>query len=205
MILSNNIVFFLSRIAISVGNGKLFFTARQVSREEMGLPEDWARIEDWIKFEGPVPEAAIDNEIRTKKKNPEVPVLNDYSKKPPIEFWKIFPSNPLPENILTNVLAENLIELLNENRSLLTDSQFVRGMKAANSLLNGADSCQKGPLPSCHEKNAKKTVLYGEAVTDTVATWVKKGFASCPFDTPPLDNFRSNCLIAIPQNNKVCG
>jgi hypothetical protein len=169
----------------------------------MGLPEDWARIEGWIKFEGPVPEAAIDNEIRTKKKNPEIPVLNDYSKKPPVEFWKIFPSNPLPENILTNVLAGNLIELLHEKRGLLTDSQFVRGMKAANSLLNGADSCQKGPLPSCLEKNAKKTVLYGEAVTDTVATWVKKGFASGPFDTPPLDNFRSNCLIAIPQNNKV--
>jgi hypothetical protein len=40
-------------------------------------------------------------------------------------------------------------------------------------------------------------------VTDTIATWDKKGFASGPFDTPPLDNFRSNCLIAIPQNNKV--
>ena len=87
----------------------------------MGLPEDWARIESWIKFEGPVPEAAIDNEIRTKKKNPEIPVLNDYSKKPPVEFWKIFPSNPLPENILTNVLAGNLIELLHEKRSLLTE------------------------------------------------------------------------------------
>ena len=135
---------------------EIIFAACPVYREEMGLPEDWARIESWIKFEGPVPEAAIDNEIRTKKKNPEIPVLNDYSKKPPVEFWKIFPSNPLPENILTNVLAENLIELLNEKRNLLTDSQFVRGMKAANSLLNGADSCQKGPLPSCLEKNAKK-------------------------------------------------
>ena len=33
--------------------------------------------------------------------------------------------------------------------------------------------------------------------------WVKKGFASGPFDSPPLACFRVNPLIAIEQHGKI--
>jgi hypothetical protein len=52
----------------------------------MGLPEDWDRVEEWISFNGPVPEAKLDETVIVKKKNPEVPVLEDYRKKPPADF-----------------------------------------------------------------------------------------------------------------------
>ncbi len=50
--------------------------------------------------------------------------------------------------------------------------------EAITSLRQGADSCQKTDLPACVQPNAKSAVKNGEAVTDTVATWVKKGFSS---------------------------
>jgi hypothetical protein len=40
-------------------------------------------------------------------------------------------------------------------------------------------------------------------VTDTVATWIKCGFAVGPFDEPPLKNFRVNSLVAIDNGVKV--
>ncbi len=92
---------------------------------------------------------------------------------------------------------------IERNIDMLTTCQYLRGLKSVNNLRNGAYSCQKGPLPSCLEKNAKNMFTYGEAVIDTVATWVKKGFAAGPFNSPPLDNFRSSCLVAIQQKNKV--
>ena len=40
-------------------------------------------------------------------------------------------------------------------------------------------------------------------MTDTIGVWVKKKFASGPFDSPPLANFRVNPLIAVEQNGKI--
>ena len=44
---------------------------------------------------------------------------------------------------------------------------------------------------------------YGKEVTDTIAHWVKSGFAAGPFDSPPLSKFRVNSLAAVPQDGKV--
>jgi hypothetical protein len=59
------------------------------------------------------------------------------------------------------------------------------------------------PLPACYNKNTSSTYLHGEAVVDTVATWVKNGFAAGPFDAPPLPGFRTNCLMAVDQGLKI--
>jgi hypothetical protein len=40
-------------------------------------------------------------------------------------------------------------------------------------------------------------------VTDSLASWLKKGFAAGPFDFPPFPKFRSNALLAIHQGEKV--
>lgn len=119
------------------------------------------------------------------------------------EFWKIFPSLSLPEKAISRVLVNVLQKKLDSSNFCLKQSENIRGQKVVESLKFGASSCQKGPLPPCFQKNAKNAITYGAEVTDTVASWVKKGFACGPFINPPLDKFRVNCLMAIAQGPKV--
>jgi len=170
----------------------------------MGLPEDWTRVESWLNFIAAVNGTEESLEVG-KKKNPEIPVLADYSVDPGNDFWKIFPSSEMPVSVKTKIVVDNLQKELNLaiEKGKLTKCQQNRAQKAITSLRQGADSCQKTDLPACVQPNAKSAVKNGEAVTDTVATWVKKGFAAGPFKNAPLDGFRVNCLMAIPQHLKV--
>jgi hypothetical protein len=34
----------------------------------MGLPEDWDRVEEWISFNGPVPEAKLDETVIVRRR-----------------------------------------------------------------------------------------------------------------------------------------
>ncbi len=58
-------------------------------------------------------------------------------------------------------------------------------------------------LPALNEKNAKSAIENGRAMTDVLATWLKKGFVVGPFERPPFKGFRSNPLMAAVQRNKV--
>jgi len=40
-------------------------------------------------------------------------------------------------------------------------------------------------------------------ITDTVASWIKKGFVSGPFKSPPLPHLRVNALMAVDQKDKI--
>ena len=71
-----------------------------------------------------------------------------------------------------------------------TTSQYLRGLKAVSYLRKGALAFQKISLPAC-------------PVTDSVATWIKKGFVCGPFYSPPYSKFRSNCLMAVDQHEKI--
>ena len=51
--------------------------------------------------------------------------------------------------------------------------------------------------------NVPFTANHGQLVTDTIGVWIKKGFASGPFDSPPLPKFRVNPLIAVEQHGKI--
>ena len=52
-------------------------------------------------------------------------------------------------------------------------------------------------------KNAPAAEKFRELVTDNLATWLKKDFVCGPFDTPPLNKFCVNSLMAINQNEKI--
>jgi hypothetical protein len=134
---------------------------------------------------------------------PEIPTLHDYSKSPPESFWESFPYNPLPDQPISNVKHEVLAELVSKKKQFLTLQQCDRAYRCIDNLREGASSFQKCPLPSLFLQNADSTFQYGKEVTDTIGNWVKKGFASGPFEAPPLKNFRANTLIAIPQGEKV--
>lgn len=136
-------------------------------------------------------------------KNGEIEVLADYSVSPPEKFWDTFPKSELPVMAKSRVLVRDLNNMLLARKERLTTSSFLRGLKTVENLTNGAGSYQKTKLPPCLVKNAKNCYVYGAATTDTIVTWVKNDFASGPFSSPPLPGFRVNCLMAIPQGQKI--
>jgi hypothetical protein len=139
-----------------------------------------------------------------KKANPEVVVLDDYPKKPPTEFWDSFPKADMPTEVSTRVNVDKMESMVDKNKGKMLPFQLQRARKAISYLRRGAPAHQKlPPLPACFNKNTSSTYLHGKAVVDTVATWVKNGFAAGPFDAPPLPGFRTNCLMAVDQGLNI--
>ncbi len=59
------------------------------------------------------------------------------------------------------------------------------------------------PLSPLFSPNSPSAYIHGEQITDTIASWIHKGFVAGPFHNPPYPNFRANPLLAIPQHDKV--
>jgi hypothetical protein len=130
--------------------------------------------------------------------------LDSYREEPKQGFWDLFPSKPLPLIESTGVNFVNLDMLLKKSVKNLTESQIKRGERAIDNLKNGASAFQKNPpLPSVVVPNAKTTFVYGETITDNIATWLKNDFAAGPFSRPPTEKIRVNSLLAVKQNEKV--
>jgi hypothetical protein len=129
------------------------------------------------------------------KANPEVPTLSSYSSNAPESFWEKFPKSELPSKVQTKINTEVLDEKIEKAKGKMLPHQFARAKKALSFLRYGAPAYQKLSLPGCKVSYTPSTVEYGVDVADTIASWVKKGFASGPFSEPPLDRFRMNCLM----------
>jgi hypothetical protein len=140
---------------------------------------------------------------RIKLKFPNIPVQKDYTKDPGDMFLENFPRNELPTSPKTKVNVEVLEFQLLKHKEDLTECEFNRGLKLVNDLRYGASSEQIHEIPGCYVQNSVSTNVYGKEVTDSIATWFTKGFASGPFSEPPFPRFRSNTLIAIKQGEKV--
>ena len=136
-------------------------------------------------------------------KCPEIPQLDNYANVPPESFWLSFPSRPIPSTAVCSVNVNNLESMVPSLKDKLTVCEFERATKCIENLKFGASAYQKQPLPSCLCDNAKSAVVNGRNVTDVVGSWIKKGFVAGPFDSPPLDKFRVNSLMAIKQGHKV--
>jgi hypothetical protein len=134
---------------------------------------------------------------------PDVPELKVYTKDPGKGFWDKIPKVPLPSRPETKINIDVLEFQLYKHRSDLTECQFLRGKRLISDLRQGAISDQIYDLPGCVIPNSASTVIYGREVTDSIVSWLKKGFAAGPFESPPLHRFRSNSLLAIKQGDKV--
>ncbi len=170
----------------------------------MGLPDVWNRVHCWLTHSGifSVPQLPSET-IVTKVKCPEIPILKDYSVPPPSDFWKKFPSRPLPSIVNPRINVSALRSLVRNFEPFLNDGQKRRAERVLSNLTVGASSHQKINLPACSVQNANITKQYGAEISDTVGHWVKEGFVCGPFDTPPLDRFRVNSILAVPQDGKV--
>ncbi len=168
----------------------------------MGLPHNWSRVRGWLTNRG----IAKIGKIPVKQitlKNPEIPILENYAKEPPKDFWAKFPKSALPLKANSRIVVKELEDMLLDQSKKLKQESIRRGQTTVKNLKEGASAFQKLDLPPCYVENAKNAYEHGVATTDTIATWVKKGFACGPFNSPPVEDFRVNCLMSLPQGAKV--
>jgi hypothetical protein len=130
-------------------------------------------------------------------------VLASYEAEPPKNFWENFPSRPFPKSVTTPVNTDCLKFELAKNSKKLTVHEKIRSKSCLSDLEKGASSFQMKKLPSCEIENNFTTKIFGKEVTDSVAHWIKQGFAAGPFTEPPCKNFRANSILAVHQNEKV--
>jgi len=172
------------------------------ARHRLGLPA-WTTVDGWMDPNSATPTPDPIPAREHKIKCPEIPVLSTYQFPPTAEFWKKFPSHPLPKSPTTPVNIEALKEVIEVLQHRLTSGQKVRAKLLVRELTHGATTPLTKNLPAKTEKNSPSVVKHGKEFTDTVASWVKKGYVAGPFITPPLDNFRSNSMLAVEQPGKI--
>jgi hypothetical protein len=177
-----------------------YFTGLQCSNATLGLP-DMEKILEWLVSRPS--SITIENRINNKILCPDIPILADYSKGADKSYWDSFPKNPLPDKPVCEVDINKLVMLSKKHSDQLTFCEKLRTNTCIDNLSLGASSFQKDSLPACFQKNATNTVTHGREVSDAVASWLRKGFAAGPFDSPPVKNFRVNPLMAIQQSGKV--
>jgi hypothetical protein len=113
--------------------------------------------------------------------SPNLPVLDSYYSDPPDSYWEKFPHCDIPEKPTCDINVCNLSELVNSRKDVLSRTEFARARKCISNLSSGASSFQINELPSCQILNPDNISKYGKEVSDTIASWVQKGFAAGPF------------------------
>jgi hypothetical protein len=96
-----------------------------------------------------------------------------------------------------------LAKLFSERSPFLRQCEIRRGERVISYIREGAPSHQVINLPPVHCKNADSAYENGRFLTDTVAEWVKSGFVSGPFNTPPVNRFRVNSIMVAVQPGKI--
>ena len=180
----------------------LSFIVIEKGRKKLGFPE-WATVSDWLNQElytrYPDPEIITLLEI----KNLEIPELDSYEGHASEDFWEKFPKRELPTTVDTRVNTTAFKRKIFAARNKMSRTEYNRAKRTLRNLKKGAKSYQKAPLPPVSTENSESTGTYGKYLTDTVATWVKKGFVAGPFETPLVPGFRANPLGVVVRNGKV--
>jgi hypothetical protein len=134
---------------------------------------------------------------------PDIPTLADYHVPPPPSFWSCFPAKSLPHSPSTPIDQSLFASLVHTAFPLWSFQQRSLAQFALHSICHGAKPRWTQPLPSIFTTNTPSAFIHGAAITDTIASWITKGFVAGPFLQPPLPHFRVNPLLAIPQHDKV--
>ena len=140
----------------------------------------------------PVPKEQASKKMELK--NLEIPRLDDYESAPNDEFWDSFPKMGLPAQAETAINIDKFNKGIEEVKGKMTASELKRATKVLDDLRSGADAYQRSLLPPVNTFNVKTAYENGQILTDTIATWIKKGFVAGPFYSSPLPGFRVNPL-----------
>ena len=168
-------------------------------REMLGLPADWESVARWIKkpFIFGYPTQPIYEKKTTEWDN------MDFSKKAPAEFWKKFPSRPLPECPQTRVNIDALKSLVAEASGHFNMHQKDAAAETIGNLAEGAPAYQSVFLKGGLMRNAFSVQRHGATFTKVLQGWISEGFVAGPFKSPPVSEFRSNSLMAVEQKGKI--
>jgi hypothetical protein len=85
------------------------------TRSELGLPENWGRVNSWLKTS----EKTVVNKIVIAVipvKNLEIPVLKNYVSGAAENFWKTFPSKEMPTAAVTKINIDKLEQITREKK-----------------------------------------------------------------------------------------
>lgn len=169
----------------------------------MGLPADWDRTEQWLDpdtsicFPSPAPPHTFN------KKCPDIPTLTSYSLPPTAQFWSVFPERSLPQLPVSTINHKTFFTTLEPLFPHMDPSQIGRALRTLHELEFGSTAPLLHDLPAIRVQNSRSAVLHGEEFTDTLASWVRKGFVAGPFPSPPTPGFRSNAMLAVEQKGKI--
>lgn len=123
----------------------------------------------------------------------DLPILESYLSSPGQDYWLHFPKF-YPDSPETQINYKNLPQLAEQarfgNRDII--DWLVEGF---------SQGFRIGASPSARVasevKNSPSAALSGERTSDAIASWVAAGYVSGPYDSPPLEQFRTNPLLAV--------
>jgi hypothetical protein len=170
------------------------FAAARASRVELGLPEDWNRVELWLHCKK-IESLNITSKSKRKARkavNEEISV-----------DWSTFGKREIPSEPETRIDIGKLEELVDRLESRLLENEVLRARRVIKYLKTGAPAHQKRSLNSCLVENKVPGEEGYIAVLKTVKDWLVKGFIAGPFKEPPLDGLRVNGMIAIIKGDKT--
>ena len=113
------------------------------------------------------------------------------------------PKRQLPSAVKSKVNVLALKKNILKVKDKMARSEMKRAKKLISDLKDGAEAYHILDLPPISTPNTRSAFDHGAVLTDTVCTWVKKGFVAGPFDTPPVPGFRGNQLAVVPRNGKI--
>ena len=171
-------------------------------QRRIGFP-DLGIIRNWLNHKTHAEYPSQKQLVMPKLKNPELEKLDCYKGEASDSFWRKFPKRELPEKVRTKVNVLALRKNVLKWKHKMAKTELKRAKKILKDLQHGAEAFQIASLPPMSTKNSTSAYENGEILTDTIASWVKKGFVAGPFETPPVNNFRVNPLAAVVRNNKV--
>jgi hypothetical protein len=138
-----------------------------------------------------------------EKKCPDIPCLDSYELPPRPDFWKIFPSHPLPSHPSSVLNIQRLASIIKTHRNDLSLDQRMRSERVLSDLKEGGAVPFSVHLPAARISNTPSVTEHGEEFTDTLAWWIRKKYVAGPFAAPPLPSFRTNSMMAVEQRNKI--
>jgi hypothetical protein len=121
-----------------------FSTAAPSSRADMGLPDDWSVIENWLSGGNfNFPSCDVSKSVSALKENTSTDSFS----------WDTFPSKGIPAKPETRINIELLRKKVEKNEGKLLEQEVRRAYRAIDYLENGAPAHQLDRLKSCLVSN----------------------------------------------------
>ena len=118
-------------------------------------------------------------------------------------FWAAFPKRGLPDKPSSVIDVDAFKSAIEDVADKMSDAQRRLADQVLSDLRIGTDTLiETSRVPSEIVGNKFMAPEAEISCADQLATLVKEGIVCGPFDSPPMEGFRSNPLFVIERNNK---